>query len=347
MGGVEEVPVELEVGREAWDGVRGSVECVADDGVAERLSVDADLMGAAGFDADFDEGEGAVWSGDPFENMEVTDCGASVCAAGGHAGAAEEVAGDGKGDGDVVFFEVAVEEGDVGFRDLALGEHLAQLAVCAVVFGDEDEATGLLVEAMDNAGAEIAAYVGEFVEVEEEGVDEGALVAGVGFAGGCGWCGAGSGVDHHAGGLVDDGEVLVFVEDFEGDVFGGGVERSGLRGAFDLDGFAAVEFLFGLGGMAVDADLAGFDEELDASAGDVGEGLGEVLVEAEVGGGGIGGEGADAGGVSGGGVFFELVEVDDGDWGWSGFFDASGGDIFRTDGAAALALGEHVLRRHG
>ena len=71
----------------------------------------------------------------------------------------------------------------------------------------------------------------------------------------------------------------------------------GLRSAFDLDGLAAVEFLFRLGGVAVDADLAGLDEELDAGAADVGDGLGEVLVEAKVGGGWVGGEGADAGGV--------------------------------------------------
>jgi hypothetical protein len=154
-------------------------------------------------------------------------------------------------------------------------------------------------------------------------------------------------VDHHAGGFVDDGEVLVFVEDFEGDVFGDGVEGGGLRGAFDLDGLAAVEFLFGLGGVAGDADLTGFDEELDAGSGDVGEGLGEVLVEAEVGGGGVGKEGADAGA----GVFFEVgfevIEVDDGDWGRGGFFDASGGAVLGFYGAAALAFGEHVLRRHG
>src|SRR6266550_3600670 len=132
---------------------------------------------------------------------------------------------------------------------------------------------------MDYAGAEIAAYVGELGEVEEEGVDEGALVARVETTEGGG---AGSGVDHHAGGFVDDGQVLVFVEDFQGDVFGDGVEGSGLRCAFEFDGFATVEFLFWLGGMAVDADLAGFDEKLDAGAADVGEGLGEVLVEAEV-----------------------------------------------------------------
>jgi hypothetical protein len=277
VGGVEEVAVELEVGGEVGDEVRGSVEGVADDGVAEGLGVDADLVGAAGFDADFDEGEGAVGAIVALEDMEVGDGGAGSTAvggaAGGHAGAADEVAGDGESDGGVVFFEVAVEKGDVGLRDLTLGEHLAELAVGRVVFGDEDKAAGLLVEAMDDAGAQVASDVGEFGEVKEEGVDEGALVARVGFAA-CEGGGAGSGVDHHAGGFVDDGEVLVLVEDFERDVFGDGVQGGWLWGAFDLDGFAAVEFLFGLGGVPVDANLAGFDEEPDAGSGDVGEGVG-------------------------------------------------------------------------
>jgi hypothetical protein len=151
-------------------------------------------------------------------------------------------------------------------------------------------------------------------------------------------------VNHHACGFVDDGEVFVFVENVEGDVLGDGVERFGLRGAYDLDGFAAVEFLLGLGWVAVDADLTSFDEELDAGAADVGDGLGEVLVEAEVGGGGVGCEGADRCCF---GVFFDFVELDDRDREWSGFFDAASGDIFGTYGATALALGEHVLRRHG
>ena len=128
---------------------------------------------------------------------------------------------------------------------------------------------------------------------------------------------------------------------------GDGVEWGGLGGAFDLDGFAAVEFLFGLGGVAVDADLAGFDEELDAGAGDVGESLGEVLVEAEVGGGGIGGEGADAGRVFGSSSSSRSSKSMTGIGGWDGFFDASGGAVLGFYGAAALALGEHVLRRHG
>ena len=71
VGGVEEVAGELEVGREVGDEVRGAVEGVAYDGMAEGLGVDADLVGAAGFDADFDEGEGAVGAGDSLENVEV------------------------------------------------------------------------------------------------------------------------------------------------------------------------------------------------------------------------------------------------------------------------------------
>ena len=220
-GGVEEVAVELALSREVRDGVRGAVEGIADDGMAEGLGVDADLMGAAGFDADFDEGEGAVGSGKAFEHVEVGDGGASVCSAGGHTDAADEVAGDREVDGGVVFFEMAVEESDIGLGDLALGEHLAEFAVGAVVFGDEDEAAGLFVEAMDDAGAEIAADVGEIVEVEQQCVDEGAAVAGFVVC-------AGAGMDHHAGGFVDDGEMFVFVEDFEGNVFRGGMKGFGL-----------------------------------------------------------------------------------------------------------------------
>jgi len=59
--------------------------------------------------------------------------------------------------------------------------------------------------------------------------------------------------------------------------------------------------------------------------------------------GGVGGEGADACSGFVLGVFY----VEDRDWGWEGFFGASGGAVLGFDGAAALALGEHVLRWHG
>src|SRR5215472_13491279 len=116
----------------------------------------------------------------------------------------------------------------------------------------------------------------------EERVDESAVVARV-YIFSAGRCRSGAGVDHHAGGLVDDGEVLVFVEDVEGYVLGEGMEGWRVGCAFDLDGLAAVEFLFGFGGGSVDPDLVVLDEELDACAGDVGDGLGEILIKAQAG----------------------------------------------------------------
>src|SRR5205823_6242872 len=99
VGGVKEVTSELELGGEARNEVRRAIEGVADNGVAEGLSMDADLVSAAGFDADFDKGEGAIRSNETFEDVEVRDGGAygwiGHGAAGRHAGAADEVTGDG------------------------------------------------------------------------------------------------------------------------------------------------------------------------------------------------------------------------------------------------------------
>ena len=93
--------------------------------------------------------------------------------------------------------------------------------------------------------------------------------------------------------------------------------------------------------MALDADLAVLDQHLDAGAADVGNGLGEILVEAQAGGGGIGGEGVDM-------VFGVIVEVNvqNRNGRRRRLFDASGSAVLVLYGAAALALGEHVFRRH-
>ena len=69
---------------------------------------------------------------------------AAVGAAGGHAGAAHEVAADGKIDGAFVVLEVAVDERDVDFADVAFGEAFGELAMGEVVLCDDDEAAGLL-----------------------------------------------------------------------------------------------------------------------------------------------------------------------------------------------------------
>src|SRR5690242_12940674 len=103
---------------------------------------------------------------------------------------------------------MTVNEGDVGLADLAGREKLSELCMGGVVFGDDDEAACLLVETMDDARTKFTAGRGKRVEAEQERIDEGVAVAGVfGFAG--------TGVHHHACGLVDDGEVFVFIDNVE------------------------------------------------------------------------------------------------------------------------------------
>jgi hypothetical protein len=51
---------------------------------------------------------------------------------------------------------VAVDKCDVSLVHLAAREHLAEFEVSGVVAGNDDEAAGLLVEAVDDAGAERA-----------------------------------------------------------------------------------------------------------------------------------------------------------------------------------------------
>ncbi len=76
-----------------------------------------------------------------------------------------------------------------------------------VVFGHHQEARGVFVEAMHDARSPLAADAQLRVAMNE-GVGDGAVVV------------ACAGVNDHAGGLVDDGEVVVVVDDHEWQVLG-------------------------------------------------------------------------------------------------------------------------------
>ena len=257
-----------------FGGAGGAVEGIAGDGVSGVGEVDADLVGTAGSDLDLEEGMG----GEAFQDAEFGMGGAAGVEAGGHAGAAEGVAGDGGVDDAGIGADAALDEGEVGFGDLAGGELAGEGAVGGVGAGDEEDAAGAFVEAVDDAGAEIAAEGGELGEVVEEGVDEGAGAA------------AGAEVDDEAGGLVDGDDAGVLIEDVEGDVFGEGAEGF-QAGGLDGDGVAGVEFGGGLGGGAVEEDATVIDPGGEAGAGEFGQAGGEEVVEAGTGGGGVAGEG--------------------------------------------------------
>ena len=113
------------------------------------------------------------------------------------------------------------------FLNRAVLELRLEVAERGVVLCDDDQAGGFLVEAVDDAGAQLAADTFDVRAVVEHGVDE--RVLGV----------AGRGMDDHAGRLVYDDDVVVFIDDDERDGlrlgegglrWGRGVHRHGLSG---------------------------------------------------------------------------------------------------------------------
>src|SRR5579862_2101340 len=76
-----------------------TVEHIAHDRVPQRRHVDADLMGAAGIDLHFDQGELSKRRVEPTDDVVVRDGFAAVYAASAHAYAAYWVTADGRVDG--------------------------------------------------------------------------------------------------------------------------------------------------------------------------------------------------------------------------------------------------------
>ena len=72
---------------------------------------------------------------------------------------------------------MAMDEREVVLFEAALGKHLAKFAVRAVVLCDEDDAAGLLVEPMDDAGAQLAANFRKLAKVEQQCVYQRAAVS--------------------------------------------------------------------------------------------------------------------------------------------------------------------------
>lgn len=196
----------------------------------------------------------------------------------------------------------AVAEGHVGFLDGSVFELAGESPVGLFGLGDEHDAGGVTVEAVEDAGApagggwvadcglrigggcgpgagggwwgcvfgaDAAGGEGEtlLVAVVDESVDEG---SGPFTAGG---------VDDEVGLFVEGEEVLVFVEDVEGDGFGDEFV-DGLGWGDHFDEVAVLGVVGGFDDASVGGDEAVTDDALDAGAGEVADAIDEVLVEA-------------------------------------------------------------------
>ena len=161
---------------------------VADQRVPDRGEVGADLVRAAGLQAGLEVGLGA-------EQLEHLEMGAGLARGGagdGHAVALARGAADRGVDRARPRGEVPLRQGEVDPLDLATLDLRLQGAVGRVVAGDDEQAAGPLVEAVDDPGALRVLSTAEHVA---ELADQGRARV------------RGRRVDDQAGRLVDHGQV--------------------------------------------------------------------------------------------------------------------------------------------
>src|SRR5262249_13824105 len=120
--------------------------------MSDGRHVNADLVGAASLDVNIDQRELAERRVDASPHLVMRHRGASFAALGGHTCAAYRIAADGGVDGAAVFRRPTVYQGDVPLLHFASGKLQGQLAMDRVVLGYDDQATGFLVEAMNDSG---------------------------------------------------------------------------------------------------------------------------------------------------------------------------------------------------
>jgi hypothetical protein len=160
-----------------------------------------------------------------------------------------------------------MHQGEIDLLHGAASELFGQSAVGGIVFGHQEDAAGEAVQAMHDTGPKFAAGRGERSEAVQQSVDEGSGVN------------SGSGVHHHAGGLVDGREIVILIQDLERDIFRDSLEGA-LPGGLNGDLFTPAEEMGRAPGLAVDPHAADLDPFLQARPAELGEALLQDMVEA-------------------------------------------------------------------
>ena len=179
---------------------------------------------------------------------------AGIVIARGHAFAVGWMPGDGGADFAGFAREFAADDCVVNFSDLPPGELRREREVGFVVFGDDEAAAGFLVEPVDDAGPGHAADAAERAPaMMQQGVDERVFLV------------SGGGMHDQSGGFVEHEQRLILKKNVERDFLRLGFGGSGLR-PMDLNLFAGARMVRGFDRVAVDADMALFNQPLQRAA---------------------------------------------------------------------------------
>ena len=167
-----------------------------------------------------------------------------------------------------ILLQCANDHRFVGARQGVVLQLCGQAQVGPVIFRHNEQAGGVLVDAVDNARAKGTADPRKAAAaVVQYGVDHRAVRI------------AGCGMHHHALGLVDDQHIAVLVDNVQGDVLGHGVD--GLRvGQADLQCLAAGDLVILFHRPAVQQHPLFFCQPLGGGAGQLLHPVGQKLVQA-------------------------------------------------------------------
>ena len=253
--GVQKRPVEMrdraQIARHAP--VDAAVERVADNRMADRAQVHADLMRAPGMNRHLRHRQHPA---EMFGAHDARDRGARAPRAVGlrrrHLLPVVRIASDRRVD-PAAGHHLAPDQREIFLLDLALGELARQLFVRLVVLGDDHQPRRALVQPVHDAGPLLAADAAEIVHVVEQRVDERA--AGM----------SRRRMHHHPRRLVDDDEIVILIEDGERQRFG---LRRRVDWLWDVDGdvLSRLDRLVRFRRAVRDEHAALFDQPLDLRA---------------------------------------------------------------------------------
>ncbi|MBA7623503.1 hypothetical protein ES703_30899 [subsurface metagenome] len=241
-----------------------SVDLIPDHGKADCRQVHPYLVGAPGFGHNLEQGVAA----DIFNNT-ILCAGFPARCHHRHFLAVVGVTADIGFDNAVLGLQPALDQRQIGLGHGMGLELPGKVGLSGAVLSHQHHARGIFIQAVDDTGAQGVADISQVGEVSQDGVDQG--MGGV----------ARGGVDGQTGRLIDDEEVIVFVDNFEGNRLGFQLPGRG-GGNINVNPVAGIEPEPGFGRLPVDGDIARGNELLHPCAGKLGYSSADIFVEAGV-----------------------------------------------------------------
>jgi hypothetical protein len=205
--GMQEEALEVRGGR------RSAVQLIAVHRMPDARQMHADLVGAASANTHFQIRE----SGPAPQNFVVGYGGAPGRIPSRHARAVDIVARDRGGDAAGIGRDRAVDEGQINFFGRAGGELSGQVAMSGVGFGHQQHAAGFAIQPVDDAGTQFSAQLREILKAMNQPVYQRSFPA----SRAC--------MHDESRGLVDGHQIVILIEDIDGQVFGFRGERLELQ----------------------------------------------------------------------------------------------------------------------